>query len=147
MLYKISSGLILLMLSLCTMSAQAQKSRMLLLECSEIGGLTPKGQYTATFRVARTGMIQHECMGKKKTSKLSQADLTLLTREVDTANYAAITANPSGKMSPAAYDGTQTTYIFYGKGQRQEVAPYKFNVPPKTTLFKIVETLRKRYKL
>ena len=131
----------------CTVSADAQKSRTPLLECKEIGGRTVNGAYFAKFIIQRDGSLKFETNTGKKTAKLSKADLTLLDKKMNTANYKAMTATKSNKMSPAAYDGIETTYIFYAKGKRHQVAPYKYIIPQNTARLKTVETLRQRYKL
>ncbi len=146
MYWKIS-GLILLGMSLCAMSADAQGTKATLLECRENGGRTPKGGYFVNMKIRRDGTAQFEDNDRKHRAKLSQADIALLIKEIERADYDAITAKPSGKMSPASYDGTETIYTFYSKGAPHRIPTYKYVVPPKTTLFKTVEMLRKRYKL
>lgn len=131
----------------CAVSADAQKSRTPLLECKEIGGRTANGAYFVNFTVQRNGSVKFEANTGKKTAILSKADLTLLDKKMNAADYKAITATKSNKMSPAAYDSIETTYIFYTKGKRHQVAPYKYIIPNNTALLKTVETLRQRYKL
>lgn len=140
-------GWIGLGLAFCMIKADAQKNHSLLLECKENGGRTPKGAYFVKFSIRRDGSAQFENNDGKKTAKLSKADKSLLIKEIDRADYKAITATKSNKISPAAYDGTETTYIFYSKGHRHEIAPYKYIISPNTTLFKTIESVRQRYKL
>jgi hypothetical protein len=124
--------------------AQAQKRPAVLMECRENGGRTLKGAYFVRWSISQQGLVNFENNDGKRTLQLKPTDLQKLRTEIRIANYDALTAKPSGKMTPAAYDGTETNYVFHAKGRRHAIATYKYVFPP-NTLLKTVETLRTRY--
>lgn len=79
------------------------------------GGMCVDGECSSTLEILSDGrMLLNEGEDDEAFSSVSSNDVEELKDAIDTADASTLTRQPADYTCPTAYDGTMTTYEFYG---------------------------------
>ncbi len=117
-------------------TAPVDKVAETMVSITKHGGLCQTGKECSSSRnILADGTIQNG----KETKKLTPEQTKKLKDLIASTDFAAIKAKPFLGTCPIAYDGQETTYLFYtNDGAKEEIPSCKYEIDPNQPLIKFI---------